>query len=47
MKAKTNALDRMKKLRVKSMGKPYDVKKETTLTNDWKKGKKFHFSEQN
>lgn len=45
-KAKTKALQNAKKMKVKH-SKPFEVKKEMTLTNDWKKGRKFHFKEQN
>lgn len=40
------ALEHMRKMKVKH-SKPMMVTKETTLTNDWKKGKKFHFKSQN
>lgn len=44
--SKSKALDKAKKLSVKS-SKPYIISKEMTLTNDWKKGRKFHLKEQN
>lgn len=40
--AKTRALDKAKKMNVKHSS-PMKVTKHTTLTNDWKKGKKFKF----
>ncbi len=43
MKSKDKALTKMKVKHSKPMG----VTKETTLSTDWKKGKKFKFHEQN
>lgn len=45
MTHKTKALEKARKMVVKHAS-PMSVTKETTLTNDWKKGKKFHFRAQ-